>query len=57
MMLPPASRLDYVADYFCYLQMLNIHLRGMEVPACNAGKCLFTLICIIKHNLVGRVQP
>ena len=33
--------------------MLNIHLRGQEVPACNAGECLRMLFCL---NRVSNLQ-
>lgn len=33
-----------LADSHWFLQMLNIHLRGQEVPACNAGISQATLL-------------
>ena len=36
------------------LQMLNIHLRGQEVPACNAGKVMqFTVAAAISLRYIG----
>ena len=46
----PEDRMDLAstrqaleADYVVHLQMLNIHLRGQEVPACNAGKAMHSV--------------
>ncbi len=36
----------------CLLQMLNIHLRGQEVPACNAGICM----CLVLLALCLKAQ-
>ena len=43
--------MQLLTDCIFSLQMLNIHLRGQEVPACNAGKLMHGLLacsCVCK---------